>query len=141
MSSGSATRIICDKHNMNLIACGCGKDWTCDSCGEKFASLELLNNHWIGLTSPHLKSGKALADEDRLFYQQAADKIDAAAAKYAMSGAVFYAVPTLPAILAQSGSFRRMVEKYWRGEFECAAESIIEDHIPKETLCAYKPCK
>lgn len=45
------------------------------------------------------------------------------------------------AILAQSGSFRRMVEKYWRGDFDSATETIIEDRIPKETLCAYKPVR
>lgn len=93
MSSGSATRIICDKHNMNLIACGCG--------------------------------------------------FDAAAAKYAMSGDLTGSTPkpTVNSIIAYCGSFRRMAYRYWSDLLTAEEESIIEDRIPKETLCAYKPVR
>lgn len=49
------------------------------------------------------------------------------------------AVTCLRDLLQQEGSLRRVLDRYWRGGYPAAAEKIIEDSMPKEMICGYKP--
>lgn len=42
-------------------------------------------------------------------------------------------------LLQQEGSFRRVCEKYWLGQYTPDQERLVEESTPKETLAGFKP--
>lgn len=42
-------------------------------------------------------------------------------------------------LLQQAGSFRRLMEAYWRGQLTAVQECVIENAVSEERRCAFKP--